>query len=362
MNRRTSTDGPGRTSFPRGFAAGWRAAASAGLFGLGVSRRYGGRPARFRDVLSALTRFSQACPDNGLSLAAAVHLLTCVKPVDRFGTERLRRLVLPRLARGRWVGGQAVTEPEAGSDAFSLVTRCERRGGVYVLNGEKTLVTNAPSADLLLVYAASRPGAGAWGLNAFAVPTSARGFVPGRRLKTLGLASAAVGEFRLKDCRVPAEYRLGREGAGAVVFQTAMDWERAGVAALAVGAMERELRICVEYARRRRQFGRPVGKFQAVSHRLAGMKVRLEAARGLVRAAGEALDRSGRAGAETAAAKLFATEARLASAVDALRVHGGRGYVEGSGVPADVRDALGGVLYSGTSDILRNIIGRWLGL
>jgi hypothetical protein len=243
-----------------------------------------------------------------------------------------------------------------------LRTRAERRDDGYVINGTKMFVTNAPVADLAVVFATLDPAKGMWGITAFLVERGTPGFTVSRDLEKMGLRTAPMAELVLQDCYLPLENRLGPEGAGARIFNSSMEWERSCILASNVGAMERQLEECIEYARERRQFDQPIGKFQSVANRIVDMKVRLETARLLLYKVAW-LKKSGRpAVMEAALAKLYLSECFVQSGLDAIRAHGGYGYMTEFEVERDLRDAIGGMLYSGTSDIQRNIIARLLGL
>jgi alkylation response protein AidB-like acyl-CoA dehydrogenase len=257
-----------------------------------------------------------------------------------------------------------MSEPDSGSDAYSLRTRAERRDGGYVLNGSKMFVTNAPVADLAVIFATVDPSKGMWGVTGFLVERGTPGLTVSRDLQKMGLRTAPMGEVILEDCLVPEENRLGAEGIGTRIFNHSMEWERACILGSHVGAMERQLEECIRYARERYQFGQPVGKFQSVANRIADMKVRLETARLILyRIAWHATRNIGQpAPMDAALAKLYISEAFVQSSLDAIRIHGGYGYMTEFEVERDLRDAIGGTLYSGTSDIQRNIIARLLGL
>jgi alkylation response protein AidB-like acyl-CoA dehydrogenase len=260
------------------------------------------------------------------------------------------------------IAAQAMTEPESGSDAFGLSTRAERRGDGFALSGSKTFVTNGPVADVFLVYATTDPDEGLAGLCAFLLERGAPGLSVGPPMPKLGLRTSPMSELSFDGCEVSADGLLGRPGAGMAVFGLAMQWERSLILASAVGTMQRQLERCVSYARERRQFGSPIGKFQAVSHRIADMKVRLETARLVVYRLAWLLDSGKATPLDAALAKLHVSESYLASSLDALQLHGGSGYVAGQELERDVRDAIGSRIHSGTSDIQRNVIAGLLGL
>ncbi len=238
----------------------------------------------------------------------------CTLPLVRFGSEPQRRRYLPGLCDGSIIGAQAMTEPEAGSDAFSIGSRALPQGDSrYVLNGRKTFVTNAPQADFLLVYASTEPRDRSLGLSAFLIERDTAGLTIGPPLEKMGLRTSTMSEVFLEDCQVSSEQVLGKPGLGMTIFNLAMLWERSCILAGAIGAMRHQLERSVEYARARQQFGRPIGDFQAVSHRIAEMKVRLETARLLVYRLAWLLEH-GQAKAEDAAlVKLHVSECYLRS-------------------------------------------------
>jgi alkylation response protein AidB-like acyl-CoA dehydrogenase len=283
-------------------------------------------------------------------------------PLNEFGTPEQKERWLPRLIAGEIIGAHGMSEPDSGSDAYSLRTRAEACDGGYVLNGAKTFVTNAPVADLAVIFASTAPDKGSWGISVFVVETGTAGFTVSKNIEKMGLRTAPMGELILQDCFVPIENRLGPEGIGAHLFNSSMEWERACILGAHVGAMERQLEECVNYARTRKQFGQPIGKFQSVSNRIAEMKVRLETARLLLYKTAWLKKMGKPAQMEAAMAKLYLSEVFAESSMDAIRIHGGYGYTTEFEVERDLRDAIGGVLYSGTSDIQRNIIARYLGL
>jgi alkylation response protein AidB-like acyl-CoA dehydrogenase len=283
-------------------------------------------------------------------------------PILSFGTEAQKRKYLPGLCSGVLIGAHGMSEPDSGSDAYSLRTRAERVDGGYRLNGTKMFVTNAPVADLAVVFATTDPQKGIGGVTAFLVDIGTPGFTVSRDLEKMGLRTSPMGELILQDCFVPTESRLGVEGAGTSIFNDSMEWERSCILGSHVGAMEHQLQKCIRYARERRQFGKPIGKFQSVANRIADMKVRLETAR-LILYKVAWLKKMGKSAViEAALAKLYLSECFVQSSLDAIRTFGGYGYMTEFEVERDMRDAIGGTLYSGTSDIQRMIIARLSGL
>jgi alkylation response protein AidB-like acyl-CoA dehydrogenase len=345
--------------FPRD---AWLACAKFGIQGLPVPASLGGAGADVLTTTLVMEALGYGCADNGLLFSLNAQMWSVEHPLVIFGTPEQQQAYLPGMVAGEIIGGHAMTEPGSGSDALHMRTRAERRGDDYILNGEKQFITNAPVADVLLVYAsvAGRPGLA--GLSAFLIDAGTPGLRVTSGFEKMGLRTSPMGEVALTDCRVPASTLLGPEGAGMAIFNSSMEWERSCLFASSVGAMRRQLDACVAYARSREQFGQPIGKFQAVAGKLADMYVRLEAAKLLLYRVAWLKQEGKSAPAEAAAAKLFTSEAFVQSSRDAIQSHGAWGYLREAGVERDLRDAIASTIYSGTSEIQRVIIARMLGL
>jgi alkylation response protein AidB-like acyl-CoA dehydrogenase len=343
-------------------AAAFKKCAEFGIQGLPIPAAYGGSDADPLTVVIAMEALGYGCQDNGLLFSINAQMWSFELPILEFGTEEQKKKYLPPLCRGEKVAVHAMTEPEAGSDAFSLRTQAVRKGGKYVLNGTKMFITNAPIADWILVFATLDREKGTEGISGFIVDRGTPGLKTPHHLDKMGLRTSPMAEVILEDCEVPAENRLGPEGAGAAIFNCSMAWERGAILASYLGTMQRQIETCVKYARDRKQFGKPIGRFQAVAHRVANMKVRLEAARNLVYRVAWTKQQGKSAVMEAAVAKLFVSENFVQSCLDAIQIHGGYGYMTDFGVERDLRDSISGTIYSGTSEIQRNIIAAMLGL
>jgi alkylation response protein AidB-like acyl-CoA dehydrogenase len=341
---------------------GWRACARFGLQGLPMPEAYGGAAADILTTMLTMEGLGYGCRDNGLIFAINAQMWSVQMPILDFGTPEQKERLLPPLVRGEWIGAHAMSEPDSGSDAYSLRARAERRNDGYVLNGTKTFVTNAPVADLTLVFATIDRSKGMWGVTAFLVERGTPGFRVSRQIEKLGLRTSPMAEVVLEDCFLPEASRLGPEGAGAKIFNSSMEWERSCILASHLGAMERQLEGSIRYARERQQFGQPIGKFQSVSNRIVDMRVRLETARLLLYKVAWMKKTGQPAVQEAALAKLYLSECFLQSSLDAIRVYGGYGYMTEFEVERDLRDSIGGTIYSGTSDIQRVIAARLMGL
>jgi alkylation response protein AidB-like acyl-CoA dehydrogenase len=344
------------------WSEGWARCAQFGIQGMVVPADLGGRGL---DLVTAMLRFEGlglGCEDAGLVFGLSSQIWTMQMALDRFGSDEQRRRYLPALASGAAIGAFAVSEHESGSDAFSLTTRAERIDGGYRLTGTKAWVSLGPVCDVIMLFATLDPALGRWGVTAFLVDADQPGVEIQPNRPKMGLRTTPFADVVFNGCEVPASARLGAEGAGASIFSTAMESERAFLLAGSVGRLERQIDQAVGYANQRSQFGQAIGGFQSVSHEIAEMKVAHETARLMLYKATALQARGTPSMMAAALAKLSASEAALAGALSSVRVHGARGYVSEFGVERAVRDTMGGVIYGGSSGIQRNIIARLLGL
>jgi alkylation response protein AidB-like acyl-CoA dehydrogenase len=346
-------------SFPR---EAWVKCARLGLQGLPVPAAYGGVDASATTITAALDGLGYGCADNGLIFSLGAQMWACELPLVHFGTEEQKQRYLPAMCDGSLIAAHAMTEPESGSDAFSLKTTASGTDDGWLLNGSKTFASNAPESDVFIVFATTDRRLGFAGLSAFVVERDTPGLDVGRPFSKMGLRTSHLSELFFSDCRVPAAGLLGRAGAGMVIFNRSMLWERSLILAPAVGTMRRQLERSLAYGREREQFGRPIGEFQAISHRLADMKLRLETSHLMLYRMAALLDDGSATDLDAALTKLHLSECFVQSSLDALQIHGGYGYVTETGVERDVRDALAGKIYSGTSEMQRNLIATHLGM
>ena len=341
----------------------WQKCGGMGLQGLPVPEQYGGSGLDALSCAIALEALGYGCHDGGLVFSICAHLLSCVVPLWQHGNEEQKRRYLPSLCNGTLIGVHAMTEPGSGSDAFALRTRAEPDGSGYRLNGTKTFISNGPVADLVIVFAVTDPKKGYYGgVTGFLVESDTPGFRVSQKFEKMGLRTSPIGELVFEDLYVPATAILDGVGAGSTLFTHAMDWERICLFASHIGIMERLLETSITYARTRTQFGQPIGKFQAVAHRLVDIKVQLEAARLLTYRSAWRLGRVKSVSMDAAMTKLFVSESLVKTALDTVQIHGGYGYMTEYEVERALRDAIGSTIYSGTSEMQRNIIARWLGL
>jgi alkylation response protein AidB-like acyl-CoA dehydrogenase len=341
---------------------GWKRCADFGVLGMPIPQAYGGMGLGLMELLAVMEGLGYGGRDQGLLFSLNAHLWTNSIPILQFGTEEQRQRYLPGLCNGQLIGANGASEPEAGSDIFSMRTRAVRRDGRYVLTGTKMFVTNAPVADLFVTYATLDPALGPGGITAFLVERDTPGLSLSRKIDKMGLRTSPMAEVIFDGCEVPEQNRLGREGRGVQVFECSMEWERGCILASCLGVMRRQLEACIRHARSRKQFGTRIGKFQSVANRIVDMKVRLETCRPLVYRIGWLKDQRKEATLDAAMAKLYLSDCMIKSSLDAIQIFGGYGYMTEQEIERDLRDAVGSTLYSGTSEIQRNIIARGLGL
>ncbi len=341
---------------------GWKKCAQFGIQGLPIPVEYGGGGADTLTTVCALEALGYGCHDNGLMFSINAHMWSSEIPIWSFGTEAQKRKYLPKLVSGEFVGVHAMTEPMSGSDAYSMLSRAEKKGDRYIINGSKTFITNAQNADMVIVFANLDPAKGAAGVSAFIVDKGTPGFTVSRKLHKMGLRTSPMAELSFQDCEVPVENLLGKEGGGSAIFTASMEWERICILASHLGAMQRLLETCVKYARERKQFGQAIGKFAAIANKIADMDVRLETGRLLLYKAAWLKSQGRHPLREASIAKLYVAEACVQSCLDSIQLHGGYGYMTEYQLERELRDAVSGTIYSGTSEIQRVIIAGLLGV
>ncbi len=341
---------------------GWDKCAKFGIHGLPMPAEYGGGGADTLTTVCGLEALGYGCRDNGLIFSIGAHMWSSEIPLWSFGTEEQKKKYLPKLVSGEWVGVHAMTEPGSGSDAYSLKTRAERKGDRVILNGSKTFITNASYADMVIVFATLDPSKGPAGISAFIVEKGTPGFTISRKLHKMGLRTSPMAELSFVDCEVPAENQLGKDGAAPAIFTASMEWERICILASHLGVMQRLLETSVKYAKERRQFGENIGKFPAISSKIADMEVRLETGRLVLYKAAWMKSQGKHPLREASIAKLYVADACIQSCMDAIQIHGGYGYMTEYQIERELRDAISGKIYSGTSEIQRMIISGLHGL
>lgn len=332
-----------------------------GLLRHAVTAPYGGASDRLDVRTLCLIRETLAYEDGLADFAFAMQGLG-TGPITLFGTEEQKRRWLPKLVDGSVIAAHGMSEPGSGSDAFSLSTTATKSGSAYVLDGSKTFVTNAPESELFVVFGTIDKELGFAGVTAFLVEKGTPGLTVGKPISKMGLRTSPMSELFFDGCEVSEENVLGKPGGGMLVFDASMTWERGCILASTVGTMQRQLERSLAHAQERRQFGQPIGSFQAVSHKLVDMRLRLDTSRLLLYRLGWLIDRGESTALESALVKLHLSESYVRSSLDALQVHGGYGYMTEYELERDVRDAIGSKLYSGTSELQYNVAAKSMGL
>ncbi|ANP91284.1 acyl-CoA dehydrogenase family protein [Rhizobium leguminosarum] len=327
-----------------------------GLLGMLVPEAYGGSDTGVIAYAAALEEI--AAGDGPCSTIMSVHSSVGCVPILKFGTEEQRQRFLPKLASGEWIGGFALTESQAGSDASNLKTRARRDGDDYVLDGSKQFITSGKNGHVIIVFAVTDPDAGKKGITAFIVPTDTPGYEVIRVEEKLGLHASDTCQIAFNSMRIPSELRLGAEGEGYRIALANLEGGRIGIAAQAVGMARAAFEAARDYARERTAFGKPIVEHQAVAFRLADMAVRIEAARQLVFHAASLREAGLPCLSKASMAKLFASEMAERVCSDAIQIHGGYGYMADYPVERIYRDVRICQIYEGTSDVQRMVIAR----
>jgi alkylation response protein AidB-like acyl-CoA dehydrogenase len=334
--------------------------AGLGLMGLPIAEAYGGAGADYTSYCLALEEITRACASTGITYEAHVSL-GCM-PVYLFGTEEQKRQYLPVLTSGESMGSFGLTEPEAGSDAGGTKTTAILKGGQWVINGSKCFITNASYAKFVTITAMTDKGKGTRGISSFIVPTDSPGFTIRSAYEKLGLHGSNTTELFFDNVRVPEGNLVGVRGEGFKQFLAVLDGGRIAIGAMGVGIAQACLDAALKYAKQRVQFGQPIGKFQAVQFKLADMAMNIELARTMYLKAAWLKDTGQPYSLEANYAKLFGSEISTKAALDAIQIHGGYGYIKEFPVERYLRDAKLLEIGEGTSEVIRLVIARSLGL
>lgn len=336
----------------------WPEMGDLGLHGITVEEEFGGLGLGYLEHVVAMEEVSRASASIGLSYGA--HSNLCVNQIRRWGTPEQKRKYLPKLISGEHVGSLAMSEAGSGSDVMSMRTRADKKGDRYVLNGTKFWITNAPSADTLVVYAKTDPDAGSKGCTAFLIEKGMKGFSVSKKLDKMGMRGSDTAELVFEDCEVPEENIMGPLGGGAGVLMSGLDYERAVLSAGPLGIMQAALDVVLPYVRDRKQFGKPIGSFQLMQAKVADMYVALNSARAYVYAVARACDQGKTTRYDAAGAILLASENAVKVSLEAVQALGGAGYTKEWPVERLVRDAKLYDIGAGTNEIRRFLIGREL--
>jgi len=334
----------------------WEKLGQIGVLGMTADPDYGGSGMTYLAHVIAMEEISRGSAAVGLSYGA--HSNLCVNQINRWGTPEQKGKYLPGLCAGTAVGALAMSEPGSGSDVVSMKLRADKKNDRYVLNGNKMWITNGPDASTLVVYAKTQPTMGSRGITTFLIEREMKGFSVAQKLDKLGMRGSNTGELVFEDVEVPFENVLGEEGKGVQVLMSGLDYERVVLSGGPLGIMAACLDVAVPYVQQRRQFGQAIGDFQLVQGKMADMYTQLNACRAYVYAVASACDRGETTRKDSAGCILYAAERATQTALDAIQMLGGNGYINDYPTGRLLRDAKLYEIGAGTSEIRRWLIGR----
>ncbi len=341
----------------------WQMIRESGILGLPFPTEYGGSGLDLMDTMRVLEILGYHCADSGLNMAVSTQIVSTGIPLLRFGNEQQKQNYLPRVCSGESVCAHAITEPSGGSDAFNMTTSATAQGQKYVLDGRKTFISNGPIADLFMIYAMTAQNQGALGGGTvFLVEKGIPGFSTGEPIPKMGLRTLQLCELIFEDCEVQADAMIAKRGLGFPILEYVMKWEILCGFAISVGEMQRRLEKCIDYAKSRKQFGHSIGSFQAIANKIVDMQVGVKTSREMLYRTATKIRRKENATIDLAIAKLVTSEANVASALNAVQIFGGKGYMVEHGMEKELRNSIAGTIYSGTSEIQRNKIASMLGI
>lgn len=332
-----------------------------GILGLHFPEELGGGGADVVTTVVAAEALGEAGVDGGLTLSYGAHTFLCSDTIFRHGTKEQIEKYLPKLITGEYIGCMGLSEPNAGSDVASMTTTAIKKGDKYILNGNKMWITNGPIADVAVVYAKTDPEKRHEGISAFIVEKGTPGFSAGPPIEKMGVRTSQTSELIFNNCEIPQENLLGKEGNGFFMSLETVEWDRSALLAPFIGATKYILDRCVDYAKKRIQFGRPIGKFQAIKHKIADIKIFYETARLLAYRIAWCKDQGRPLNhLEAAVAKLYVGDYSLSPTNDAMVLHGGNGYTHEFDIERVFRDGRLAPIGGGTSDIQKMIISKIL--
>jgi alkylation response protein AidB-like acyl-CoA dehydrogenase len=340
----------------------WQKCADMGLLSLLTPEQYGGLGEDLVSTVHSVQALGYGCEDSGL-VHAIITQLCCIVLLNLYGSESQKKQYLARMSSGELIAAQSITEPDAGSDVLSMRTKADGDGTSYSLSGGKVFISNGPIAGLSIVFAKCSSGKSAFGdISCFLVEKDAPGYSMGKPLEKMGLRTLQNCEMFFDEVCLPEQSLLGKSGHGMFIFNEGIEWERALMTASHLGTLERVLEKSIEYVKTRKQFGKEIGKNQSVANKLGAMKVNLELGKLILYKIAWLKDQGKRATLEASLGKLFVSESLKSACLDAIQVHGGYGYMQECDLERDLRDSVAATIYSGTSEMQRNIIARMLGL
>ncbi len=338
----------------------WNLCAKFGIHGLPIPEEYGGCGHDMLTTALAIKALAQWCRDEGIIVSIIAHIVTCAVPIWKFGSEEQKKKYLPKIASGELIGGSGITEPDSGSDLSALNTKAVKSEGYFVLDGNKIFVTNAPVADILIIYARHPGGLKMLDISGFILEKTDGNYKVGQVFEKMGLRTSPISEVVLDNCKVLACRVLGRERLGMTIFNESMLWERILMGAYHVGAMEQQYAEVLKYANSRKQFGKKIIEFEAVYDKLIDMKIRIENAKLLLYRTCWDFDNGKRDAADVSMLKLYTSESKVKNSLNAVQTFGAYGYMKETFVEKQLRDSIAAKIYSGTSEIQKMIIAKSL--
>ncbi|MBI9097302.1 MAG: acyl-CoA dehydrogenase family protein [Spirochaetaceae bacterium] len=340
----------------------WKKCHKMGLFSLPFPEKYGGLNQSFLTTCLCIQALGFSCKDSGL-VHSIVTQIICGIQLNLFGSDLLKDKYLPGICSGETICAQAITEADSGSDALAMKTKAIKNTENYILNGTKMFITNEPIADLTIVFARTNPEAKSFGaISVFILEKDTPGFEKCKAMEKMGLRTLQNGELVLTECEVKASSRIGTEGQGAIIFSESMEWERILLSAANLGKMEHVLDLSITYSKNRKQFDQSICKYQAISNKISKMKVQCELSKLMLYKAAELKDHQKRASMESSMIKYAVSEYLKESCANSLQIHGANGYMTETEIERYFRDSIASTIYSGTSEMHLNIIGKLLGL
>lgn len=340
----------------------WELIRESGVIRIPFAEQWSGLGHDALTLVYVLEELGYGCRDGGLLFALATQIVSAAIPLQKFGSEELKERYLARLIHGEIISAHAISEASAGSDAMAMSTTATPDGDGYLLNGGKTFITNGPIADVITVYAKLETGDGASGITAFLVPADTPGFHVGPPIAKLGLNTCPFCELEFTDCRVPASNIVGKPGAGFFILEHVMNWEILCIFIMMAGEMQERMERCIAHVKKRTAFGVPIASNQYVAGKIVDQKIGIETSRKHLYDTARRFAKGRSVTTEISMAKLVTSEANLASALSAVQLFGGRGYMREYGMEKGLRDAVGAPIYSGTSEMQRVRIAAMLGL
>lgn len=341
----------------------WEIIKDMGILAVPIKHEYGGLQQDVLTTMLVLETLGNCCEDAGLNFVVSSHIVSTAIPLQKFGTPKQQEKYLPSLSTGKKIGAHAITEPGGGSGVLSMRTRAIKNDKGYLLDGSKMFISNGPIADLLVVYASTIKDAGALeGVSAFLLDKSTPGLSTGRPISKMGLRTAPLCEIYFDNCQIRPDQLLGKEGQGFAIFNYVMKWEVLCSFAINIGEMEYLLNRCIEFSKIRKRYGKPLSEFQAISHKIADIKIALESSRALLYQAGQRFQQGKNATVDIAIAKIVTSESYVKAAQEAIQIFGTYGYMQETGIEKYLRNSVASKIYSGTSEIQKNTIASMIGL